>query len=347
MRRFAILFFAFFPMGGAQPDAALRFNDQGLEAYRSGDYAGAERLYRQAIPIWQALGDPFAAHLGITRMNLGQALAGLGKRREAAAELEQSLALLRRSLGIRHLDTLTAVNLLAGVELVIGQDAEAGALLDEALPIERELYPGDVQLARTLAALACLRIRQSRLDAALPLADEALTQATRAAGEDSLDTALAYATVAEVHRIAGRPERALPLYRHAHELYRKHLGPQHPRVASMLAQEALILIGEGKLASAERQLNEAMAIVDRSCPDCAAERWGLEADLGILRARQGNYAEADRLLTASVAQLERAQPQPTSDLAGTLRALALVRRRERRFEEADGLDRRAASLSFR
>ncbi|HLH19226.1 MAG TPA: tetratricopeptide repeat protein [Bryobacteraceae bacterium] len=347
MRHIVILLFAFAIAGTAQPDAANDFNNRGLEAYGRGDYAGAERLYRQAIPLWQALGDPFTAHLGITHMNLGQALAGQGRRPEAAAELRESIALMRPSLGIRHLNTLTAVNLLAGVELVLGQDDEAGALLEEALPIERELYPGDVQLARTLAALACLRIRQLRLAEALPLAEEALTQAMRAAGKDSLDTALAYATVAEVHRIAGRPARALPLYRHAHEIYRKHLGPQHPRVASMLAQEALILIGDGKLALAERQLREAQAIINHSCPNCLVEQWGLEADLGVLRARQGKYAEADRLLTASLDLLDRAQPQPTSDLAATMRALALVRRREHRFEEADRLDRRAASLSFR
>jgi Tfp pilus assembly protein PilF len=346
MKNLAILFFALSKFGVGQPEAARELNNRGLEAYGRGEYATAESLYRKAIPIWEGSGDGFTAHLGITRMNLGQALAGEGKRPEAAAELQRSVALLRRSLGIRNLNTLTAVNLLAGTELVIGQDADAGALLDEALPIERELYPHDVQLARTLAALACLRIRQDRMAEALPLAEEALMLATKAAGEDDLDTALAYATVAEVHRIAGRPERALPLYRRAQQIYAKHLGPQHPRVASMLAQQALILIGDGKLASAEKQLNQAMAILDYSCPDCAAERWGLEADLGILRARQGKFEDADRLLTASLSHLESAEPRPSTDLAATLRALAIVRRRERRFQEAESLDRRAAALSF-
>ena len=47
-----------------------------------------------------------------------------------------------------------------------------------------------------------------------------------------MDTALAYTSVAEAHRFAGAPERALPLYRKARSLYEKALGPEHPRVAA-------------------------------------------------------------------------------------------------------------------
>jgi len=347
MKDLAILLFAVYGAAAAQPQTAREFNDRGLEAYGRGDYAGAERLYREAIPIWQALGEPFAPHLGVTRMNLGQALAGQGKRAEATSELKGSVALLRRTVGVRHLDTLIAMNLLAGLGLMTGDDSLAASLLAEALPIERDLYPADVQLARTLAGLSCLRIRQGRAPEALPLAEEALTVAIASTGGESVDTALASATVAEAHRTLGYPERALPLYRRAEELYRKHLGPQHPRVASMLAQEALILIGDHKLAMAERQLKEAMEILNHSCPDCNAERWGLDADLGILRSRQGRYGEADRLLTEAVTLLEKSEPAPSADLAATLKALAIVRRKERRFEEADRLDHRAATLSLR
>ena len=49
-----------------------------------------------------------------------------------------------------------------------------------------------------------------------------------ATGEDSVDAALAYSSVAEAHRIAGAPDRALPLYRKARALYEKALGPGSP-----------------------------------------------------------------------------------------------------------------------
>ena len=107
-------------------------------------------------------------------------------------------------------------------------------MLKEALPIERELYPEDIQTARTLEALSNLLIRREKGREALPLAEEALKITIHAAGEDSVDTALAYSCVAEAHRFAGSPERALPLYRKARSLYEKTLGPDHPRVASLL-----------------------------------------------------------------------------------------------------------------
>jgi len=49
-------------------------------------------------------------------------------------------------------------------------------LFNEALPIERELYPNDTQLARTLGGLASLAMREGQTDKAIPLAEEALKE---------------------------------------------------------------------------------------------------------------------------------------------------------------------------
>src|SRR5215472_8497906 len=113
MKHIALLLFAL-SGANAQSQAAKELNDRGLAAYDAGDYVSAERLYRQTIPIWEALGPDYAAHLGISRLNLGQALAGQGRRREALPEFRQAAALLRRSLGVRNLMTLTGINMQAG-----------------------------------------------------------------------------------------------------------------------------------------------------------------------------------------------------------------------------------------
>lgn len=347
MKQLVLLWFALHT-AAAQPKAAHELNDRGLETYNRGDYVGAERLYREAVAKWQALGPEFSPHLGITRFNLGQALSSQGRRTEALTELKESVELLRGSLGPRNTYTLTGTNLLAAVYLMLGNLSAAGSLLEETLPIAREIDPAGIQLARTLDALACLRLRQNRLDEALTFADESLRLTLHASSDDSLDAALAYGTAAEVHRAAGRLDRALPLYRHARDIYEKRLGTQDIRVAAVLAQESLILIGDRKFATAERQLKQAEAIVDHSCPACALERWTVESAFAFLRTRQGKYAEADRLLTHILALQEAAQPQPSaSDLADTLNSLAFVRRKERLFEDADRLTHRAATLTFR
>lgn len=102
-------------VASAQPQAARDLNARGVAAYANRDYAGAERFYRESIAKWEALGDAFAAHQGITRTNLGDALAAQGRRSEAQPELEQALALLRRSLGAANAHTIDCMNLLGGV----------------------------------------------------------------------------------------------------------------------------------------------------------------------------------------------------------------------------------------
>lgn len=337
--KYSVLFLIAANIGAAQPPAARDLNERGLAVYSRGDYGGAEQLYRESITKWMALGESFTPHLAITRMNLGEALSAQGKRGEAALELRQSLALFRRSFGIRDVRTLACVNLLAGVDLMLNNYEEAGRLYGEALPIERELYPAEVELARTLGGLSHLELLNGHPDLALPLAEEALSLAIRVTGPESIDTAFAYSNVGEVHRASGHPERALPLYRRARDIYEKLLGPAHPRVASMLSQEALILAGDGELATAAQQLNGALAILEKSCPGCLCERWTAEGYLAAVRMRQGKYAEADRLLSDVLTLQQSSNPQPSYEIAGTLKALDTLHQRAHRTGEADRMKR--------
>jgi len=278
---------------------------------------------------WQTLGAAYASHLAVARVNLAEALAAQGRRSEALPEARQAAAVLRASPGPRDPHTLTAMNLLAALELVLGDDDEAAALVDELLPIERAIPAAALHLSRSLHVLACLRLRQHRFDEALPAADEALRLAIQASGADSTDAALTYATAAEVHRAAGRPERALPLYRRARAIYEAKYGPDDQRVAPILTEESLILIDDRKFALAEQELRHSLAILDRACPACTVERCGAESALALLRARQGKYAEADRLFT-HVLSVEENSLLPATALADTRSSLAFVRGKEHR-----------------
>ena len=233
-------------------ETAQSLNTQGNRVAESGNYPEAQRLYREAIQIWRSLGPEYEAHTAGTLLNLAVAMADDGQRLAAVKISEEALALHRRTLGATHHRTVANMNLLASNYLMLGDPDRAEALFREALPIERELYPRDIQTARTLEGLAYGLVRRRQAREALPLAEEALGIAIQCAGEDSMEAALAYSSVAEVHRAMGSGERALPLYRKARALYQKALGPDHPRVASILSQEGLILMQDGKLALAEQ-----------------------------------------------------------------------------------------------
>ena len=59
------------------------------------------------------------------------------------------------------------MNLLATTYLMLGEPDRAEPLLNEALPIERELFPADIQTARTLEGLSNLMIRRGQVQEAL------------------------------------------------------------------------------------------------------------------------------------------------------------------------------------
>ena len=325
----------------AQLARALDLNDRGNAASDAGHYQEAIGLYRDALAIWRESGPKYDSHRAGTLFNLGIVISATGNRPEAAQVLEQSLALHRKTLGVRDHRTISNINLLASNYLMIGRVDEAEALLKEALPIDRELFPDEIQTARTLAGLCNVMVRRGHPEDAIAPAEEALRIAIKAAGENSLDVALAYSNVGEAHRSAGRPERALPLFRKARELYEKALGPEHPRVAALLSQEGLILMGDGKLATADRLMTRAVESLGRGCPNCAVELAIVENNLALLRFKQQRYRDADELLSHAIALRERFSPTPGAEMAGTLRLLAAVRKKEHLYEDAARLTARA------
>jgi tetratricopeptide (TPR) repeat protein len=329
----------------AQRDLAYQWNDQGLAAAERGAYKKAEALYRKAMDRWRALGPGHDAHFAVTEVNLADAQCEQGRRKDCERSLEDSLSIFRRTLGVRNGRTLANMNLLAGVALMLAEVGDAERLYDEALPIERELYPHGLELARTLGGLAEIRTQQSSLEDALRLGEEALTLTLEIDGEKGADAALEYSIVAEVHRMSGRLDRALPLYRKSQEIYEKVLGPEHPRVGCVLSAEGLILISEHKYASAEQMLLHARRIMDRSCPNCGLEQSMVLGNLGMLRLRQERFKEAEELLTKALGIEERFMRKPGRLMAVTLQSLAEVLRHERRFEEAARLKERAGVIS--
>lgn len=319
------------------------WNDRGLAASARGDYVEAERLLGESVRLWEAMGPRYQAHLAITMMNLAEALCGQGKWKDGASLLTTALDKSRASLGAEHIRSVSAMNFLASADLVLGELEPAAALYTKALDIERRLYPGTAELAATLMGLSSYHARLNHLDAALPPAEESLEVSLRANGEDSIDTAMAYANVAQIHAFSRRFARALPLFRKAEAIYARVLSPQHPRYALVLSQEGLVLADDGKFALADRNMTRAMDIL-RHCSGCQYQTAIAESNFGWLRYRERKYADADRYLSEALALQESYSAHPGSEMATTLNRLADVRRKENRIADAEQLQRRALTL---
>jgi hypothetical protein len=338
------LLMSFSAVGQTSVEKAQSLNAQGNRFTEVGKYADALQVYGESLEIWRSFGPGYEGHVAGTLLNYAMALCGNGQRPAAAKILEEALALHRKSLGPNHHRTLTNMNLLISNYLMLSDLAKAEALLAVALPIGRQYFPVDIQTARSLEAKSNLLIKDNRAAEALPLSEEALTLAIQSTGEESVDTALAYTSVAEAHRYLGAPERALPLYRKARMLYEKALGPEHPRVATLLSQEGLLLMNEGKLNMAEKAMLQCLSALRKSCPGCGVEIALAENNLGLLRLKQKRYSEANEALTAAVELREKFAAQPGPELADALQSLAIAREKLKLFDDATRLNNRAQML---
>ena len=325
-------------------EKAHALNNEGNRFAEKGEYDQGARLYREAVAMWRTLGPDYEAHLAGSLLNLGVALSGNGRRSEAVQAFEEALALHRRTLGEKNHRTVSNMNLLASNYLMLGNPERAGALFQQAILIERELYPEDIQTARTLEGISNGLIRDGHPKEALPLAEQALAIAIKAGGEESLDVALAYASVAEAHRFSQNPAWALPLFRKARAIYEKTLGPDHPRAASLLSQEGLILMQDGNLSLANQAMVKAVKSLRSSCPDCVVELAIAENNLGLLRLKQKRYREADEALSTAVALREKFETRPGLQLADSLQGLAVAREKQNLLEDAARLTTRAAEI---
>jgi tetratricopeptide (TPR) repeat protein len=328
MHSYRLLLILFAALAFARPQQedkdAKALNQRGLEAVNRRDYVEADKEYRQSAGIYRALGPQFEAHLSIVMFNLAESMCAQGKWREAEGIFEESLTLSRRALGPKHIRTAADLNALGNVSMMLGEMPRAEAQLAEALAIERENYPADLQLGSTLAALSALRRRAGKPDEALPFAEEALRVTLKAEGTEGPESAMMYRNVAQIHWSAGRVERALPLYRKARAILERLGATSDSRYAALLSQEGLALMDDGKLGLAESGMKRAIDLLSRAPAD-ELELAVARNNLGLLRMRQKKYAEADELLTKALSTEQLYNSEDAAQISRTREALAQVR----------------------
>jgi tetratricopeptide (TPR) repeat protein len=321
--RFLLILFATLAIAQS-PKEGLALNERGLAAADRGNYGEAEQYYRQAVGIYRPLGPQFEAHLSVELFNLAESLCGQGKWRESQGLFEESLTLTRRTLGQKHIRAVAGLNALGNVSMLMGDPEHAESLLREALAIARENYPADLQLAHTLAALSSLRLRAQKPEEGLPYAEEALSLTLKADGEEGSEAAMMYQNVAQIHRTAGRPARAIPLFHKARAILERLGRTNEPRYASLLSQEGLALMDDGNLAMAERDMKRAIELLSRS-NTVSFELASAQNNLGLLRIRQKKYAEADELLSKALSAEQNLSPTDAAQIGRTRDALEKVR----------------------
>ena len=184
--------------------------------------------------------------------SLGNAYNRAGQPERAMPYFLKAIDGAQAKFGERHVKTAHYVKNYATALGMSRRYAEAAAMTERAVAIERTLYPkGSPDIVNGLNNLGNFDLTIGRLHAAM----DALTEGreiNRAAGEnESLGQAFVLGNLARVHEILGDREQALALLDEAGRTATKVVGPEHPRTVSLeLQRKRVEFAGDPSAAAA-------------------------------------------------------------------------------------------------
>jgi tetratricopeptide (TPR) repeat protein len=147
---------------------AERVHEEATQAFRSGDYARARRLFARARQAFARLLGPDHPQTSLALSDFGVACGALGEAKAACAAHEAALASRRRLLGDAHPEVGISLHNLGTVRRDCGDLEAAEACHSEALAIwEASLPAGHALIAKALISLQ--RLARARRDHAASL----------------------------------------------------------------------------------------------------------------------------------------------------------------------------------
>ncbi len=274
-------------------ERAQLLNNIGAVEFRAGDYAAAERIYRDTMLL---LGEPSTVgerqELANAHNNLGNVYARQGRLDDAGVEVERGVELLVELLGPEHPTVAMALINLGNIHYDLGQYSAAAEYHRRAYTVVRESVGAEHPLvAASLGNLGLVMHRLGRDQDARRMLEESIALKRRLVGPDHPDIAFAVNNLGEVYRDLGRSTDALAMHDEAAAIWAKH-DPGHPYAAYPVANRGLDLLALGRDDEALAAMNDALEICDRTQVDpviAATTRFGLAQ---ALVATGGNRAAA-------------------------------------------------------
>jgi tetratricopeptide (TPR) repeat protein len=231
------------------------WSDKAALRIRQRRFAEAAELSRKALDVFER-NDLGAAYLSAHALgNLAQASHGLGQHKDAQALLFRAVAILEQpSVPHRYEDFIPAIGLLGHYLVESGRLDDARTFLRQGI--------GPAKAAGNLPSLVARWTTLAELERTLGAMDEARIAARTALGLvqsqtpiDSTAAMNAYTTLGRLEYESGHLETAAELWQTALEyIQKRQLGGDDAESLILRAQLALILINQGKLERAEREL---------------------------------------------------------------------------------------------
>lgn len=247
---------------GAGPDAvATALEELGRTEISLGNLDAADSLLSEAVSIRRAAPEETPVGLGHALEYLATLRRDQGRVQEAAADIEEAIALYVSFYGSEHQRTNRLRSVLAQILAIDGRYEEAEAVYRQVLAANiADLGEDHPQTAVIRHNLGALMRRMNRLDEAEAFLRQALESRESSLGPTSSETGVTISMLATVLTEQGRTDEALELHRRALAIRRVNFGPRSSRVGTGLNQLGITLSRMGRQREAIPLLREAADI---------------------------------------------------------------------------------------
>ena len=262
------------------------------------------------------------------------------RRREALDLVEQ----LRATAGQDHSKTLfshprTADALAHALRYAaeLGDPQAAVSLSDAVNLLDETLGPAHPDTLAARGGLAAAYQAADRLEQAIPLFEQTLTDTLRVLGPDHPHALAARGNLAYAYEVADRLEQAIPLFEQTLTDTLRVLGPDHPHALAARGNLADAYWSAGKLDEAidlyKQNLVETLRVLGPDHPRTLAAR----GDLAYAHRSAGKLGDAIRLFEQALTDRERVLGPDHSDTRLFRKNLADAYRAVGRDEDAEAL----------
>jgi CHAT domain-containing protein/Tfp pilus assembly protein PilF len=221
----------------------------------------AERLYREAIALYEKVQGPNGVDLAVAIDNLASLYMENGRLDEAEKLRVRALQIFKTTLAPNHPSIATALGNLAVLYQFQGRIAEAQETFLQAFDAAEKAYgPESRQVGVMADNIAGLFRSQRQLEKAEPFYQRAVLILEKSVGPDHPDTALALQNYAILLNEMGQHEKAEANIRRAFGITQRLYGPNHENVAAALNTLALQYIEQNRWSEALEATRRAAAI---------------------------------------------------------------------------------------
>lgn len=328
-----------------QSHKAIYNNNLATVYQAQGKFTEAERLYNQAVSIWENTLGSKHPYIGQCLNNLVGLLKSLGRYDEAISLYNRILPLLEKAFSKNHLLFADCANNLAVVYNAKGRYKDAKPLYKQVLRIREDILGNSHPLVgQSLNNLAELYHTEGLLSEAEPLYLRGLSITEIKLGQTHSEVAIILNNLAELYRLQKRYDEAESLYKRALDIRQKVFNCNHPLVAQSFNNLAQLYRLRGRHNEAEelylRAKNIWESVLDPKHPDQGV----ILNNLAELYHVMGNYQKAESFYNSALKIREAALGPDHTDVAQTLRNMAELYIVSGKLNDAESPYRKALTI---